>query len=232
MSTIVITFRQSGPAGKSMQICGFPLGIFGIEKTITLNGIGWVWTPLRLYTNMEIERSLANLPMIILYEIRVSWSFQWTFMQNQSSQQFNGCKATNSKHFILREKFVYGSIKKKDSSLMMVDQSQVFLLGKKDYIWTIWPIIKNQYLVCSKHVKTTFIFNTFFECPRLTKSCAIFASWSFLFLLTDGNSSMFVSVHPWYSSIRGFSRCAIFSKSKRKLDTSFDRSQVFFTWHM
>ena len=54
-------------------------------------------------------------------------------MQNQSSQQFNGCKATNSKHFILREKFVYGSIKKKDSSLMMVDQSQVFLLGKKDY---------------------------------------------------------------------------------------------------
>ena len=47
--------------------------------------------------DMEIERSLANLPME-RYSVRDPrpCPSERTFMQNQSSQQFKGCKATNS----------------------------------------------------------------------------------------------------------------------------------------
>lgn len=184
------------------------LGIFGIEKTITLNGMGWVWTPLRLYGRHGDRAKLSQSSHGTLFCTRSASVSFWKDVHAKSKQPAIQRMQSNKQHFS-REKFVYGSIKKRYSSLMMVDyQSQAFLPGKDDGLYNQYL---NQYFGSSKTLSYSTILSAHFRRK----------------LRHDGNSSMFVSVHPWYSSIRGFSHCAIFSISKQK-DASFERSQVFF----
>ena len=138
------------------------LGIFGIEKTITLNGMGWVWTPLRLYGRHGDRAKLSQSSHGTLFCTRSASVSFWKDVHAKSKQPAIQRMQSNKQHFS-REKFVYGSIKKRYSSLMMVDyQSQAFLPGKDYglYITNIW--------IKLRVFKNTFIFNHL-ECPLSTQ---------------------------------------------------------------